>query len=227
MSKKLIIIIMAAAGLLSFGGMFGLAWFTNPAPEAGQTIAEHSPDGLRLTQPQLGVSGYDASVESKMKRAMNEQQLNSLISEIREKIEEYDLRLKDLELREQRLLTAQDTTKKDIEEFTNLRIELASTVATLKDERAKLEKTRVQIEVSEKTNLMALAAAYDTMDPASAGNILTNISNAKSSSSEDAIKILYYMGDRTKADVLASIAETAPETSAYFCQKLKQIIEKE
>jgi len=162
-----------------------------------------------------------------MKRAMIEKQLKSLISEVREKIEEYDLKLKDLELREQRLATAQDTAKKDIEEFTNLRIKLASTVAALKDEKDKLEKTRVQIAASEQTNLMSLAAAYDKMDSTSAGNILTNISNAKSSSSEDAVKILHYMTERTKAKVLASIAETAPETSAYFCQKLKQIIEKE
>ena len=227
MSKKLIII-TAAVGLLSSAGMFVLAWVTNPAPEeAGQTIAAHSQGDLRLTHPQIGVIGDDASVESKMKRAMIEKQLKGLISEVREKIEEYDFKLKDLELREQRLLTAQDTTKKDVEEFTNLRIELASTVAALKDEKDKLEKTRVQIAVSEKTNLMSLAAAYDTMDSASAGNILTNLSNAKSSSSEDAIKILHYMGERTKAEVLASIAETAPELSAYFCQKLKQIIEKE
>jgi vacuolar-type H+-ATPase subunit I/STV1 len=225
-SKKLIIIITAVVGLLSFAGMFGLAWFTNPTPEAVQTTATPGPDDLRLTQPQIGVSGDGASVSGNMKRAMNEKQLNSLISEIREKIEEYDIKLKDLELREQRLLRAQDTTKKDVEEFTNLRIELASTVAALKDEKDKLEKTRIQIEVSEKTNLMSLAAAYDKMDSASAGNILTNISNAKSSSSEDAVKILHYMTERTKAKVLASIAETAPETSAYFCQKLKQIIEK-
>ncbi|MCD6395453.1 MAG: hypothetical protein J7M40_18375, partial [Planctomycetes bacterium] len=213
MSKKLIII-TAAAGLLSFAGMFGLAWFTNPAPEAEQTTAVLGPDDLRLTQPQIGVSGDGASVDSKMKRAMIEKQLKSLISEVREKIEEYDLKLKDLELREQRLATAQDTAKKDIEEFTNLRIKLASTVAALKDEKDKLEKTRVQIAASEQTNLMSLAAAYDKMDSTSAGNILTNISNAKSSSSEDAVKILHYMTERTKAKVLASIAETAPETSA-------------
>lgn len=226
MSKKLIII-TAAVGLLSSTGMFVLAWVTNPAPEAEQPITAHSQDDLILTHPQIGVSGGDASVESKLKRAMNEKQLNSLISEIREKTEEYDLKLKDLELREQRLLKAHDTTKKDVEEFTNLRIKLASAVAAFKDEKDKLEKTRVQIAVSEKTNMMSMAAAYDKMDSASAGNILTEINNAKSSNSEDAIIILHYMTERTKAKVLASIAETAPETSAYFCQKLKQIIEKE
>ena len=231
MSKKLIII-TAAVGLSGFAGMFVLAWLSNTAPEArspdaGQTTAARGQDDLKLTQPQIGVSSAIASVDSKMKRAMIEQQLKSLIYEIREKIEEYNLKLKNLELREQRLLIAHDTTKKDIEEFTNLRIELASTVAALKDAKSKLEASRVQITLSEKTNLMSIAAAYDKMDSVSAGNILTNISKAEGSSSDDAVKILHYMTERTKAKVLASIAETEPGTSAFFCQKLKQIIEKE
>ena len=227
MSKKLMIIITAAVGLLSSAGMFGLAWFTNAAPEVEQTASAPGQEGLELTHPQIGLSGGGGSVDSKMKRAMIEQQLKSLITEVREKIEEYNIKLKDIELREQRLLVAHDTTKADIEELTDLRIKLASTVAALKDEKDKLEKTRIQIALSEKTNLMSLAAAYDKMDSASAGDILTNISNAKSSNSDDAVKILHYMTDRTKAKVLASIAETKPDISAFFSQQLKQIIEKE
>lgn len=231
MSKK-VIIITAAAGLLSFAGMLVLAWFTNPAPEvpvpdAGQTAAVDGQDDLKLTLPQIGVSSAGASADSKMKRTMIEKQLKSLIYEVREKIEAYDLKLENLELREQRLLIAHDTAKKDIEEFTNLRIELASTVAALKDAKSKLEASRVQIALSEKTNLMSTAAAFDKMDSTSAGNILTNISKTESSSSNDAVKILHYMTERTKAKVLASIAETEPATSAAFCRKLKQIIEKE
>ncbi len=231
MSKKLIII-TAAAGLLSCAGMFVLAWLTNPAPavaapDAGQTTAVAGRNDLKLTLPQIDVSSAGASVDSKMKRTMIEKQLKSLIYEVREKIEEYNLKLKNLELREQRLLTAHDTAKKDIEEFTNLRIELASTVAALKDARSKLEASRVEIALSEKANLMSTAATFDKMDSTSAGNILTDIGKPESSNSDDAVKILHYMTERTKAKVLASIAETSPETSAYFCRKLKQVIEKE
>lgn len=227
MSKKLIIIITAAVGLLSFGGMFALAWLTKPAVEADPTVTGLLAGDLKLTLPDIGAGGDGVSADIKMKRAMNEKQLKGLISEVREKIEEYKVKLKDLGLREQRLLTAQDTIKKDIEEFANLRIELASAVQALKKAKDELEKSTIKIATSEKTNLMSLAAAYDKMDSASAGEILTNISNSQSSNSEDAVKILHYMTGRTKAKVLASIAKTAPETSAYFCQQLKQIIEKE
>ena len=81
---------------------------------------------------------------------------------------------------------------------------------------------------AEKDNLVSIAATYDKMAPEAAGEILTNMSQAKNSSSDDAVKILHYMTERTKAKVLASIAESKePAISAYFCQKLKQIIEKE
>jgi hypothetical protein len=54
------------------------------------------------------------------------------------------------------------------------------------------------------------------------------MSKTRSTGSDDAVKILFYMSERTKAKVLASIAESKePAISAYFCHKLKQIIERE
>ncbi len=63
------------------------------------------------------------------------------------------------------------------------------------------------------------------MDATSAGQILTNISEAKNAAADDAVKILYYMSERTKAKVLASIAETEPAISADFCRQLKNLVE--
>jgi len=229
-SKKLIIIVTAAAGLSSFGGMFALAWFTKPAPqvqgpEAAQATLSGGGGGLKLTQPQMPPGGDIARLDGKMKKNMTERQLKTLVLEIREKIREYDRKLHDLEVWEQRLRTAQDTSKKDAEELNNLRIELASTITTLKSERDKLQKSRLEIAQTEQKNLMSTALAFDKMDATSAGQILTNISQAKNAAADDAVKILYYMSERTKAKVLASIAETEPETSADFCQKLKHIVE--
>ena len=68
------------------------------------------------------------------------------------------------------------------------------------------------------------------MDSEAAGKILTNMSqyqNDSDDSTDDAVKILYYMTERTKAKVLAVIAETKPTVSAYFCRELKQITEKD
>jgi flagellar motility protein MotE (MotC chaperone) len=226
MNKKLIIIV-AAAGLVSFSGTFVFAWLTKTSPQAQSlqvdqpTIAGQEAEPT-LPQLEMPATGAFATVDRKM-----EKQLKDLVYEVREKTQEYDSKLKELKLYEQRLLDVQDTLKADIEELENLRIELASAVARLKSEQDKLLKSRVEIAKIEKNNLISIAATYDKMDAASAGKILTNISQVKGESTDDAVKILYYMSERSKAKVLAAIAETEPAISAYLCRRLKQITEKE
>lgn len=231
MNKKLIIIV-SAGGLVSFAAMFIVAWLTKPSAnipstEVVQTTLATEETILKLPQPQVTTASAAGTIDSNMKKAMTEKQLKDLVYEVREKIQEYDSKLEGIKLHEQRLRVAGDTLKKDIEQLDNLRVELASTVASLKTERDKLLKSRVEIANIEKTNLISIAATYDKMDSGQAGKILTNMNQAQNSSSDDAVIILYYMSERTKAKVLASIAETEPAISAYFCQKLKQIIEKE
>ena len=229
MKKKLIITI--AAGLVSFAGMFVVAWLTGKTPAATKaeqpaTTAPAQGD-QRFPEPQTLAMTAEKADENLTKRAMTERQLKSLVSEIRDKIDEYDNKLQDLKVREERLQVAHGELKKDIDELNNLRIELAATIAALKQERDKLEKTRIEIDKTEKSNFTAIAATYDRMDPASASTILTNMSKAQTGSPTDAVKILYYMGDRTKANLLAELSNSEPALAAYFCQKLKQMVEKQ
>jgi hypothetical protein len=230
--NKKLIIITVAAGLISFAGMFAVGWLTKktphaPSPIAKQTTPARQEADLNSTQPQIPTAASVAAADDKMKTAMTEKQLKELIYEVREKIKEYESKLQELGIREQKLQTVQEMLKKDVNELDNLRIELASTVTSIKDEQDKLLKSKIKIADIEKNNLVSIAATYDKMDSSQAGKILSNMSQAKNNSADDAVKILYYMSERTKAKVLASIAETEPATSAYFCQKLKQITEKE
>ncbi|MBL7152234.1 MAG: hypothetical protein ISS79_00835 [Phycisphaerae bacterium] len=227
MKKKLIITI--AAGLLSFAGMFALAWLTAKTPtttNAQQQAASGSEPERKLPKPRALAASLDEATQNQMRRAMTEEQFENLVYEVRERIQEYEDKLRGLGSREQRLQTAHNELKKDIEELNNLRVKLASTIAGLKEERDRLEKTRVEIEKAEQANLMSMAAAYDKMDSASASTILTNMAKVQSGTPNDAIKILYYMGDRTKANLLAELANAEPELAAYFCQRLKQIVVK-
>ena len=231
MSKKLIIMI-AGTALLSFAGAFVFAWLAKPSPQAQNVELEQSAlsgeegaiDTRQQHNPETG--GTSAS-DVTIKGVMTEKQLKNLVYEVREKIHEYNYKLRDIEVQEHRLKMTQEMFKKDMEELNNLQIELAATVARLKNEQDKLFKDRITIAETEKDNLMAISATYDRMDVASAGKILTNIFQAQNNSSSDAIKILYYMSDRPRAKILASIAETEPGISAYFCQELKQIIKKD
>lgn len=223
MNKKLIIII-ALAGLISFGGTFAFGLLTRkhaPAPQA----ANHPTDvnaqmALKLAQPQITAP---VEVDNKKKVAMTEKQLKDLIYEVREKISEYDYKLQELELREKNLQAAKDSLKNDINDLDNLRIELTTTIASIKTEQDKLNKTMIEISTTEETNLKAIAMSYDKMDATQAGKILSSMKQTTGSGANDAVKILYYMTERTKAKVLAAMAETEPAVSADFCLKLKKI----
>ncbi len=235
MSKKLLII-TAAAGLVSFLSAFGTAWLTKPAavqgaaPEEPASATGRGPSPAK-TAPTVLATALTPADDSANTRAMTEEQLKELIFEVREKIEEYNTKILSLDKERQRLAVAQQTLQKDVAELNNLRVDLAATVANLRNERDMLQKTRVEVDQAEKANLLAIAAAYDKMDPVRAGEILSNMAMTQSTSGgaarntniDDAVKILFFMQDRTKAKVLAELATSEPALAALLCQKLKQV----
>lgn len=234
MSKKLIII-AAAGGLISFGGMFVLAWLTKPAPpepedKSKQSTSPGQDADLGFPRQLIGAAQSTKPGNTALKKSMTEQRLKDLVYEVRQKMQEYDNKLRGLEAREQRLRIAQDTLKGDIQTLNDLRTELASTVSAIKSERDKLNKTRIEIAQSEKANLTTIAAAYDKMDPTSASQIMINMVKGKTQTTtgddaDDAVKILHYMTERTKAKVLAELVTAEPELAASFSQKLKHVAE--
>ena len=236
--KGKVIVIATVAGAISFAGFFAVGWLTRPTatvsaatPNPAGVGAEPSPAGV--SKPQVLTPPVMPSDESAAARAMTEQQLKELVREVRDKIQEYEQKLSGLEKEKERLQVAQQVLKKDIESLNNLRVDLATTAASIKSEKDMLLKTRVEIEQTEKANLAAIAAAYDKMEPASASDILTNMAvgqsraggNGRGANIEDAVKILHYMQDRTKAKVLAEMVAKEPALAALLCQKLKQVQE--
>jgi flagellar motility protein MotE (MotC chaperone) len=232
------IIIMAAAGLLSFSGAFLAAKFTKSAdvtasePNQSAAVAMEAGDS-KTAQATAETQDTAGLTDSDMRKTITEKQLKSLVYEVREKMREYNTKLQDIEQREQRLQITQDTIKKDVEELTNLRTELATTVASVKEQRDRLLKTRLEIAQTEKANLATISATYDKMDAASAGKILTSMCATQTQSgadatgsADDAVKILYYMSEGKKAKVLAELVTSEPKLAAFLCQRLKQTMEK-
>ena len=238
MSKKYIII-TAAAGLVSFAGAFVFSWLTPPSQvslpdDLKQSALAGDESEQGLPQPQAGA----IAASGPMTKAMTEQQLENLVLDVREKMQEYNNRLQTLAVRERRLQVTQDVLKEDIENLENLRIELTSIIANFKSEQDRLLKSRLEIVQAEKTNLVSLAASYDKMDVTGASKIMTNLCATRdtskmqavgagnvSSSFDDAVKILHYMTDRTKAKLLAELATSEPALAAALCKRLKQIVE--
>jgi len=242
MSKKLIII-TAAAGLVSFAGAFVFTWFTHsPQVSLPEEMEQQAKAGDKsepgLPQSQTAAINTVAAVSGPMTKAMTELQLRNLVQDVREKMQEYSNRLQALAVRELRLQVTQDVLKEDIESLNSLRIELASTIANLKSERDKLLKSRLEIDQTEKNNFILIAATYDKMDVTGASKILTNMCGAyetsemqsveagnTDSSFDDAVKILHYMTERTKAKLLAEVATSEPALAAALCKRLKHIVE--
>ena len=233
MNKKLLLITLGA-GFLTFLVMIATVVFVLPQspPEVLEDPNQMNPSEASQASQRTSYGEEPAMAQASslftegpsIKRNLSEVQLKSLIFEIRSNIQAYKTKLADVQLREQRLQIAQDMLREDINELSELRVELASAVTTLRDERDKLENSLVEIEANEIANLQLISAFYDKMDATSAGKILLTMSqNQTGSGSGDAVKILYYMTERVKADVLASIAETEPAISAYYCSELKLV----
>jgi len=238
-SKKLIII-TAAAGLASFAGAFVLGWRTKtpsvsvPDESAQPTVAavETVPE---LPQPGVGVIGAVGTASDREKKTMTEKQLKNLVFEVREKVQEYNDKLQSLEVWEQRLQRAQDTLKEDIKNLNDLRVELTLIVTGLKDERDKLLKSRLEVAQAEKDNLVLISATYDKMDASSAGKIMISMCtsqtqpdkfDSQSSGFDEAVKILYYMTERTKAKLLAEVTTSEPKLAAFLTWRLKKVVER-
>jgi flagellar motility protein MotE (MotC chaperone) len=237
-SKKLIII-TAAAGLVSLAGAFVFGWLTQPPlasrpDESGLPTLVGVETVPEFPQPGVGVIGAVGTASNREKKAMTEKQLKNLIFEVREKVQEYNDKLQALGVREQRLQRAQDTLKEDIKNLNNLRIELTSIVTSLKDERDKLLKSKLEVAQTEKDNLVLIAAFYDKMDAESAGKILISMCtsqtqpgkvDSQSSGFDEAVKILYYMTERTKAKLLAELTNTESNLAAFLTRSLKLVVE--
>jgi flagellar motility protein MotE (MotC chaperone) len=231
------IIIAAVGGLLSFAVFFAVAWVLGrpaPVPPEATAVAQVAAAASQPTEEKTAqaIAVTRAGDEPDVTKGLSEKQLKSLVYEVREKIRDYEGKMKELELREARLAVTQETLKKDIDELNKLRVEMAELVANLKEQRSRLLETRAQIEQSEKTNLASIAATYDKMDPASASKILSSMCAKQMESGrvqggmiDDAVKILYYMTERTKAKLLAEMVTSEPKLAAVLCQRLKEIIE--
>ena len=229
MNKK-VILITAAIGIACFAGAFAMGWFTTPAVSMAASTEATKTTAPATGAPQM-LAPPSSTPESENPLAMTQEQLQELISNVRETIQEYNGKLASLEKEKERFRIAQQTLKKDIETLNNMRTELATAVADLKNERDLLQKTRVHIEQAEKNNLIAIATAYDKMDAARASEILISMMKGQSANSgrgsnvDDAVKILHYMQERTKAKVLGELVTTEPALAALLCQKLKQVTE--
>ncbi|MBN1125634.1 MAG: hypothetical protein JXA82_11545 [Sedimentisphaerales bacterium] len=223
------IILLLVIGIFSFVIAFGGTWWIkrsmakvpdptetqNPENQNGMTTAGAGPESRLLRSSTA--TGMDRI------RGMGEKELAGLIDDIRDKMKEYEIREKDLALEEQRIQMARGVLQEELDRLTKLNEHMTLTLEDLTRQDEQLQKTRIQINSIEKANIQRLATTYDKMDPVNSSKIM--VSMMKNQQMDDAIKIVYYMSDRTAAELLGQIATTQPDLAGVMSLELKKIKE--
>jgi len=218
--KKIQIIILAVAGIVSFAGAFGVTMLLRKSqPVLPETSAKAVGDTLEsgavgFGQPDLEVGG------DRLAKSMALKQLQNLIYDIREKMKEHKNKEKELAQQEERIVIARDILQEDIKRLEALRMQLTTTLSNLKQQQANLKHSIIEITVTEKANMERIAGRYDNMKPASAGPIIVEM--AANNQLKDAVMILYYMDDKKAAKLLSGIDS---KLAALLCDRLKRVKE--
>jgi len=228
--KKYQIMIVAEAGLLSFGASFGVNWFKQQKSAAAavlppeQTVSDGRPKTTQSeTVMSSSFSGPRDADPGQEQSGLTERQLQNLIYDVRQKMHDYAERERELDQEAERIDIARISLQDDIEELNSLREKLDLTLAAMKEKEESIQKSLIEIKAVEKTNFQRLAATYEKMDAAQAAKIM--VSMAANNQLQDVVKILYYMNDRNAGKILGEIGSTRAEVAGVLSLQLKLVKE--
>ena len=237
MNKKLLLfVILPVAALVSFGGMFVTGWLTTSPPPEDDPNAP-SPDVVASQQAQLTptpmVTAQSAQAQEQARqRGMSERQLTELISEMQNKIQQYDQKIESLAAREEQLDVVAQSLKEDVKRLDAVRMEVANAVAGLKKQIQDLEAQRITIEQREQANLLVTAETWAKIDPTNVAKIILSYDKEapdpitkKNEHMENAVKVLYLMDVKKRGPVLdALVLDDQAQLAANLSLKIKNIV---
>ncbi|MHC5061163.1 MAG: hypothetical protein ACYTFK_08780 [Planctomycetota bacterium] len=224
--NKIKIIMLAGAGVVSFAAGFGATLLMKKAEPAlpVEVVSQEAETGEALTGTADVRSVRSSSGASEgLSRGMSEKQLQNLIYDMREKMKDYRARENNIGVQEERLKTARDNLQADIARLDNLRMQLTSTISSLRQQEASLSNRMLEIKASEKANIQSVASRYDKMDVSQASKIM--VSMVSNNQLDDAAKIVYYMSERTSGKLLGEIGNTQPDVAVVLVSQLKRMKE--
>jgi len=214
MNGKKRVLILVILGISSFALSFGSSVMFNK-PQAAEADTQTDQTGEPSILPVELVAGTVGELSPRA------EQLESLVRELRFKIEDHNQRERKLLERERRLEMTQEILEQQIREIEGLRVQLTAAIGPLKDAKAQLESTRILVSRQEEEKFRRLAAMYDKMDVTQASQTITEM--CASGQENDAAKLLLYMGERQSAKAIAEIADKA--LAAHLSLLMKRVVE--
>lgn len=229
------IIITAGLGLICFAASFTVGLFTRTAEEP--VVADGVPAGAEVietlgSEDGLGAdSGYDTVAASggfqakqvNFDRSLSVKQLRGLVFEMRSKLSEFAVKDKMLADKEARIQVSIEDLQKNVMEMEDLRVKLSATVSSIKQQQKYLDDKVLRIKETERKNIIKTASIYDKMKAAQASEIMVNL--ATSNQLDYAVKIAYYMTERTSANLIGEISKNKPELAATISNRMRWIEE--
>jgi len=219
MKGKLRIIILAAIAITSFG----VSYFVSPWL-GGDGGAPPAATGEQKKAPQAGGAAEHAPITPQSAQsvtiAMKSQELQTLITELRLKLDNCRTKEDDLAEREKRTKIAGEVLKKQAQELEQLRLGLIPALQRYQKIKKELETSQTRITAEEDKNIKLLAGRYDVMIAEEAAKILTEL--WVGSQQDLAVKILYYMQARSAAKVLAAISSSSTKGAAELAARLSE-----
>ena len=209
--KRLTFAIIAAVGVAAFAASFGVSRWLGRGPQAAAGAAA---GGTVAGTPALEPDDPFAHATR-----LEERHLYDLVKEVRRKLRECDEREERLTQEEARIRMVREELRKEAQELENLRVQAAASLSGLKEAKARLDQSRLDIGREEEANLKRTAAVYDRMDAESAAKIVEGM--CRGTQQDDAVKILYFMSERAVAKVLAALADR--DLAARLCDGLKRV----
>ena len=230
MNKKRIIIIITSA-IISFSGAFIVTMMLkkyNPNKAQAQISSQEQvkeQESNADSQESAGIKLDMTSRKSELQKSLSEKQLQNLIYDVREKIKENESQKQHLDEQEKRLHIVQGSLQQEIDNLNSLKVELTSTLSSLKQQQQNLENTIIEISEMEKQNIKTIAKRYNMMDVAYASKIMINM--VTNNQLNDVVKILYYMGERESAKLLGQIGQEQTAVAAQLCKSMQRLKENE
>jgi hypothetical protein len=227
------IVIMAGVGLICFGLAFTVGLFTRTSKEP---VVEGTPgdaEKVEILTTSTGAAAVATSSNSttplntfqakevNLGKSLTEKQLISLVFEMHSRLAEFASKEKTLIEKESRVQMSIEELQKNIKEMESLRVKLAATASSIKQQLKNLDEKRIIIGEVEKKNILKAALLYDKMKPAEASEIMITL--AGSNQLDFVVKIAYYMSERTSAKLLGEISKTQAILASTISEKLRWI----